>query len=145
MNREEISNFIHVGQGYLWLDEVSEVSDTHIVCHTQLKPELDVFQHHYLGFPLFPGSLQCEACFQASNILLTRILPANSDSLPVIARVDNVKFKQLVRPGDVLQTDVRILELQTRLIFLRGRCSVNGKATASLDFIATEAASPNSN
>ena len=139
MDRAAISEFIKVGPAYLWLDEVTHLDDQSISCRKALDPELEVFRAHYHGFPLFPGALQCEACFQASNVLLTKILPAAQGKLPVIGRVSNVKFKRLVRPKEELTIDVSIIEQQSKFIFLRGRCSVDGVTTTSLDFTATEA------
>lgn len=139
MDQQEISEFISVGLDYLWMDEVLSLSATKIVAQKHIAPDLPVLGHHYHGFPLFPGALQCEACFQAANVLLTKILPANPGYLPVIARVRNVKFKRLVRPGDQLTIEVSLRDRQSKALFLRGRCSVDGHTTAALDFTATEA------
>ncbi len=142
MNKQEISEFIKVSDPYLWLDQVIELTDDHVLCQKHIDKDLPLLKSHYQGFPLFPGALQCEACFQASNVLLTKLLPENPGHIPVIARVRNVKFKRLVRPGDTLQIRVDLLERESKAIFLRGRVSVADVTTTSLDFVATEAVLP---
>jgi len=142
VDQQEIAEFISVGTDYLWLDKIIEQTADKVVATKYIDPQLPVLASHYLGFPLFPGSLQCEACFQASNVLLTRILPANPGYLPVIARVNRVKFKRLVRPSETLTIQVNLLDRQSKAIYLRGRCSVAGQTSAVLDFVATEAELP---
>lgn len=142
MNRQEISEFIKVKEPYLWLDEVTELTEHRIVATKRIEADLPVVQAHYDGFPLFPGSLQCEACFQASNVLLTKLLPENPGHLPVIARVNNVKFKKMVRPGDQLTIEVELHERQSKIMLLSGRVFVDGKVSTSLEFVATEAPIP---
>ena len=142
VDKQQISDFIHVKDPYLWLDEVLQLDDQVVTCRKFIDPELELFQAHYEGFPLFPGALQCEACFQASNVLLTKLLPENPGYLPVIARVRNVKFKRMVRPNDTMDIRVEITGRESKAIFLRGRCSVAGETTTSLDFVATEAKKP---
>ena len=68
MNRQEIEKILPVRDPYLWLDEVVEISDTQIHARKYLDPELEIFQAHYVDFPLFPGALQCEAAFQAAGV-----------------------------------------------------------------------------
>lgn len=142
MDKQQISDLIHVKDPYLWLDEVVQLDDKAVTCRKFIDPTWDLFKAHYEGFPLFPGALQCEACFQASNVLLTKLLPENPGHLPVIARVRNVKFKRMVRPEDTLEIHVEITGRESKAIFLRGRCSVGGEASTSLDFVATEAKRP---
>ena len=139
MNEQQIIDLIGVRPPYLWIDTVTELTDDRIVCTKELSADLEIFSVHYDGFPLFPGALQCEACFQASNVLLTRLLPENPGHLPVIARVRDVKFKKLVRPDSVLTVEVSLDDRESKAIFLSGVCKVDGAITTSLKFIATEA------
>lgn len=142
VDQQAIAEMISVRPPYLWLDEVTLLESTRIRAIKRIDPDLPLFQGHYVGFPLFPGALQCEACFQASNVLLTKILPENPETLPVIARVRNVKFKRMVRPGDLLEIDVAIEDRVGKAIYMNGTCRVEGEVTASLQFVATEAPLP---
>jgi 3-hydroxyacyl-[acyl-carrier-protein] dehydratase len=142
VDEQAIAEMISVHPPYLWLDEVIELTSDRIRARKRIDPDLPLFAGHYVGFPLFPGALQCEACFQASNVLLTKILPENPGTLPVIARVRNVKFKRLVRPGDLLDIEVVLKDRVGKAIYMTGRCSVAGDVSASLEFVATETPLP---
>ncbi len=54
MNTDEIKQCIPHRDPFLWLDEVTEISDTHIVAKKLLPASLPVFQGHYPAFPVFP-------------------------------------------------------------------------------------------
>ena len=60
--------------------------------------------------------------------------------MPVIARVRNVKFRNLVRPGDTIDIVVQRREVVSSAIRLIGKVSVAGTTTTELEFVATEAA-----
>jgi len=142
VEREEISKIIGVRDPYLWLDEAVEITEQRIHARKFLDPELPLFQGHFISFPLFPGALQCEAAFQAASLLIAGIVPIHPGHVPVIARVKNVKFRRMVRPGSSLDIEVEIVDRAAQAFSLRGRVSVDGKTTTELEFIATEAAMP---
>ncbi|MBS0265168.1 MAG: beta-hydroxyacyl-ACP dehydratase [Planctomycetes bacterium] len=142
MNQDEISQIIGVKEPYLWLDETVTLTDRRIHARKYLDPLLPLFQAHFVTFPLFPGALQCEAAFQAASLLIAGLVPVKPGHVPVIARVKNVKFRRMARPGDWLDIDVEIVDRAAHAFSLRGRISVAGKTTTELDFVATEAALP---
>lgn len=142
MNREELEAVVLAREPYLWIDEVVSIDDDRIHARKHLDPDLELFKAHYKGFPLFPGALQCEAAFQASAALIARTQPTTEGHLPVIARVRNVKFRQMVRPGDTIDIVVRRRSVLSSAITLSGRVSVDGKTTTELEFVATEAPLP---
>ena len=144
MTREELEAVVLAREPYLWIAEVVNIDDDRIHARKYLDPSLDLFKAHYKGFPLFPGALQCEAAFQASAALIARTQPTSQGRLPVIARVRNVKFRRLVRPGDTIDVVVERVGVVSSAIILRGRVSVDGQTTTELDFVATETALPES-
>lgn len=145
MNTEEIKSCIPHRDPFLWLDEVTEISDTHIVARKVLSSDLPVFQGHYPKFPVFPGVLQCEACFQAGAVLISRLVPTGTDSVPVVTRLNNVQFRKMIRPGETIELSVELTERLANAFYLKGKVSVidavtnSGKVTARLDFVCTAA------
>src|SRR5262245_4318353 len=125
---------------FLWIDEVVSIDEQRIVARKRIDPELDVFSGHYPAFPVLPGVLQLEAAFQAGAILIARLAPPMPDAVPVVTRVNNVQFRQLVRPGDVLDIEVELSERVSNAFFLKGKTQVNGKVTARLEFACAMAA-----
>lgn len=124
---------------FLWIDEVTEIGDGRIVATKFIAPDLDVFRGHYPRFPLLPGVLQCEAAFQAAAVLIAEMEPVEGGKVPVATRLNNVKFRRPVRPGQTLEIDVRITERLADAFFLTGVVKVDGKTATRLEFACTAA------
>lgn len=134
LDQTEIRRLIPHREPFLWIDEVVEVTATRILARKFLDPQLDVFRGHYPHFPVLPGVLQCEAAFQAGAILIAHTQPLAAGQVPVVTRVNEVKFRHLVRPGETLEIDVELVERVATAFFLKGRVSVGEKLAARLEF-----------
>ncbi|MFO0974992.1 MAG: 3-hydroxyacyl-ACP dehydratase FabZ family protein [Planctomycetaceae bacterium] len=137
MNTDEIKQCIPHRDPFLWLDEVTEISNKHIVARKLLAPNLPVFQGHYPNFPVFPGVLQCEACFQAGAVLISRLVPTGTDQVPVVTRLNNVQFRRMIRPGETIEVTAELTEQVSNAFYLKGKVTVDGKVTARLEFVCT--------
>jgi len=142
VNKAEIEQCIPHRDPFLWLDEVTEISPSRIVARKHLSEQLPVFQGHYPNFPVFPGVLQCESCFQAGAVLISRLVPTGSDEVPVVTRVNNVQFRRMLRPGETIEVEVELTERVSNAFYLKGRVSVDGKVSARLEFVCTAAPAP---
>lgn len=140
MNRTEIEALIPHRDPFLWIDEVVDISEQRIHARKTIAPELDVFQGHYPHFPILPGVLQLEAAFQAGAILIAKTQDVSEGQVPVVTRVNNTKFRTMVRPGDVLDIEVELTETLSNAFFLKGKVSVDGKVTVRLEFACAAAA-----
>ncbi len=136
---DQIRDAIPHRDPFLWIDEVLEVTDKKIIARKVLSPDLDVFRGHYPHFPVLPGVLQCEACFQAGAILVSRLQSVGAGQVPVVTRVNNVKFRHMLRPGDVLEIEVELTEVLQNTYFMTGKVSSAGKVAARLEFACTAA------
>jgi 3-hydroxyacyl-[acyl-carrier-protein] dehydratase len=135
LTRSQIEALIPHRDPFLWIDEVLELSPERIVAQTHVKPELDLFRGHYPGNPILPGVILCEAAMQAGALLIARFSSGlRPGEVPVATRINNVKFRQIVRPGDKLLIEVDLTEQLANAFFLKARLSVDGKTTASLEF-----------
>lgn len=139
MNTDEIKQCIPHRDPFLWLDEVTEITDTHIAARKVLSADLPVFQGHYPAFPVFPGVLQCEACFQAGAVLISKLVSTGSNEVPVVTRLNNVQFRRMIRPGEMIELSVELTERVANAFFLKGKCSVDGKVTARMEFVCAAA------
>jgi 3-hydroxyacyl-[acyl-carrier-protein] dehydratase len=126
---------------YLWVDEVLGVDERSIHTRKFVDPKLELFAGHYPNFPVFPGALQCECAFQASAILIAYLGVSTREKIPVVARANELKFKRMVRPGDMLDVHVQLENRMKDVFFLKGRILRDGEATTTLNFVTT-AASP---
>jgi 3-hydroxyacyl-[acyl-carrier-protein] dehydratase len=119
------------------LDEIVSQDEQRIVCRKTFSPDDFFVQGHFPNFPIVPGIIQCECCLQAGAILLTKFTPQTEGIVPVATRMDNVKFKKMVRPGDTAEIDVTLNERVGNAFFLTGKLLVDGKIAARLDFACT--------
>ena len=91
-------------------------------------------QGHFPGNPIVPGVIQCECCLQAGAVLLSGQFETDQDVVPVATRMDSVKFKRIVRPGDTVEIDVTLNDHVSNAFFMTGKVHLDGKVAARLDF-----------
>jgi 3-hydroxyacyl-[acyl-carrier-protein] dehydratase len=139
MNTDQIQQCIPHRPPFLWLDEVIEITETTITAKKFLSPDLPVFSGHYPDFPVFPGVLQCEACFQAGAVLISQIIEVAEGQVPVVTRQNNTQFRRMIRPGDTIDITAELTERLSNAFYLKGKVSVEGKVTARLEFVCTAA------
>jgi 3-hydroxyacyl-[acyl-carrier-protein] dehydratase len=142
VNRDDIQQRIPHREPFLWLDEVVTIDETSIHARKHLPADLDVFRGHYPHFPVLPGVLQCEAAMQAGAVLISQLIDTGDDQMPVATRMNQVKFRKLVRPGDTLDIEVGLVERLQDTFFLTGKCSVDGQVTTRLEFACTATSAP---
>ncbi len=120
----------------LLLDEIVEQSENHIVCRKTFEPGEFFFQGHYPDFPLVPGVILCEAGMQAGAVLLAQFI-GDTDRVPVATRMDEVKWKKMIRPGDTIQLEVKLTDRLADAFFLDAKVTSDGKLAARFRFACT--------
>jgi 3-hydroxyacyl-[acyl-carrier-protein] dehydratase len=122
---------------FLFVDQVVEMTEKNIKAVRKMDPEEAFFKGHYPGYPIMPGVLVCEAIFQTGAILLSRIMTDVGEGVPVLGRINNAKFKQMVKPGDTLELEAELVERMGTAYFLKGRASVRGKTAVTVEYAVT--------
>ena len=142
LKRSDWEQLIPNRNPWLWVDDVLHISQTEIQTRKFLAPDLPMFQGHYPEFPLLPGVIQCEACLESSAILIAHLGVTTEGSIPVAARMNNVKFRRMVRPGETLEIKVELVDRIQSAFYLRGKVQVDGETSCQLDFVTTAAPHP---
>ena len=140
MDRAEILTVIPHRPPMLMVDEVLSCDERHILARKTFTGDEFFFQGHYPDYPLVPGVILCEAGLQCGAILLARHAAASyRDHVPVATRLNHVKFKRMVRPGDDIEIDVTLVERLADAFFLQAKVRCQGKLAAQFDFACTMA------
>ncbi len=124
---------------FLLIDRVVERSDTRVVAEKTFTGEEDFFAGHYPDYPLVPGVLLCEAAMQCGALLLSGQFAGESDRVPVATRMNDVRFKRMVRPGETLLMEVELSERLGSAYFLAAKVTVGGKVAVRFRFACTAA------
>ena len=137
-SKESIEAVIPHRSPMLLVDSIISQDSDHIECEKTFSEDDFFVQGHFPGYPLVPGVILCECALQTGAILLADKTPAEN-AVPVATRLDGVKFKQMVRPGDTIRINVTMKDVVSTAYFLSGKITVNGKLAARLDFACTVA------
>jgi 3-hydroxyacyl-[acyl-carrier-protein] dehydratase len=134
---EEILNAIPHRPPFLFVDKIVEISGTKIKTTKEIRPDEPAFEGHYPGQPIMPGALICESIFQTGAILLSKMMGGMGGGIPVLTRINNAKFKSIVRPGNTLDIEAELVEKVSSAYFMKGKASVAGKTSVTVEFTVT--------
>ena len=130
-----IKDLIPHREPFLFADRIVEQTESSIIVERRVREDEFYFKGHYPGNPILPGVLLCEAMFQAGAILMSSIADLSDGGVPVVTRADRVKFKKIVKPGDVLTISVEFTEKMGPAYCFKGRTMVEGKISSSCEFM----------
>lgn len=138
MNREEIKNILPHREPMLLLDDVTNVDGT-AVGHYHVQGDEWFLQGHFPDNPIVPGVILCEILAQSACVLLSDRLQAGQ--LPVYTGLNNVRFRNSVRPGDTIETRCTIQRAKHPFYFAEGTVTVGDTlcVTAEFSFAVTGA------
>jgi 3-hydroxyacyl-[acyl-carrier-protein] dehydratase len=95
------------------------------------------FQGHFPGNPVMPGVLIIEAMAQTGAVLMSKSLDVDVEGKTIMfMSVDEARFRQPVRPGDVLRMNVEVLKHRGDIFKFKGRALVGEKLVAQAEFAA---------
>jgi len=108
---------------FLLIDKILEMSDKHVIGLKNVTMNENFFTGHFPDEPVMPGVLQIEAMAQTGGILALSSVPDPENYTTYFLKIDDVKFRQKVIPGDTL-----IFRLDMLSPIRRGICQMKGVA-----------------
>lgn len=108
---------------FLLIDKILEMSETHVVGLKNVTMNETFFVGHFPDEPVMPGVLQIEAMAQTGGILVLSTVPDPENYLTFFLKIDDVKFRHKVVPGDTI-----IFSLKLIAPIRRGLCHMKGIA-----------------
>ncbi len=122
---------------FLLVDKIMEVSDSHIIGVKNVTQNEPQFMGHFPGNPVMPGVLQVEAMAQAGGILVLKNLPDPENYMTYFMKIDNVKFKRKVIPGDTIIFYLELLSpIRRGIVHMGGKGYVNGNVCVEAELMA---------
>ncbi len=122
---------------FLLVDKIFELSDTHVVGLKNVTMNEPFFVGHFPDAPVMPGVLIVEAMAQTGGILVLSTVPDPENYLTFFMKIDNVKFKHKVLPGDTLifKCDL-ITPIRRGICHMQANAYANGKLVAEAELMA---------
>ncbi|MFH0925841.1 MAG: 3-hydroxyacyl-ACP dehydratase FabZ [bacterium] len=135
MNKEIFEAIPH-RDPYLFVDKILTLHENIISAVKELTGKEDFFKGHYPGRPIMPGALACEAIFQTGAILLSQ---KNKEitGVPVVTRVNNVRFKKMITPPTLITMEAEIIHTIANVYFFKGKVTAGEKVCVSCEFACT--------
>jgi 3-hydroxyacyl-[acyl-carrier-protein] dehydratase len=142
MSLEAIKAAIPHREPFLLVDEIVEQSADRIVCRKRFTGDEFWYPGHYPNFALTPGVLLLESAMQAGAVLLAKVVKDSPDKVPVVTRINNVRFKIMVRPGDTIEQRVTLKEQLSGAYIMDAAVKMDGKTAVTFDFVCKMAPRP---
>ncbi|MFM7467841.1 MAG: bifunctional UDP-3-O-[3-hydroxymyristoyl] N-acetylglucosamine deacetylase/3-hydroxyacyl-ACP dehydratase [Crocinitomicaceae bacterium] len=136
-NINDIEKMLPHRYPFLMVDKIMDIQEESIIGVKNITMNEPIFTGHFPGNPVFPGVLQIEAMAQVGGIFaLSKVEDPHLYST-YFMKIDKVKFKQKVLPGDTVVFELKLLSpIRRGLVEMGGQAYVNGKVVMEAEMLA---------
>lgn len=122
---------------FLLVDKILHVDSDTVVGIKQVTMNEPFFVGHFPNQPVMPGVLVVEAMAQCGGILALSSVPDPENYSTYFLKMDGVKFKQKIVPGDTLQFELTLNEpIRRGIVNMNARCYVGDTLTTEANLVA---------
>lgn len=133
----EIMSMLPHRPPFLLVDKIMELGDDYVVGLKNVTMNEPFFVGHFPGAPVMPGVLIVEAMAQTGGILALSTVSDPENYLTFFMKIDNVKFKQQVNPGDTLIFKLELISpIRRGIVHMRGSAYANDKLVTEAELMA---------
>ncbi len=137
MDIHQIMDILPHRPPFLLIDRIVELSDKHVIGMKNVTMNENFFVGHFPGAPVMPGVLQVEAMAQCGGVLVLSTVPDPENYLTYFMKMDNVKFKQKVLPGDTLIFKCELISpIRRGICHMQAYGYANGKLVVEAELMA---------
>jgi len=136
--REAVKAYLPHRDPFLFIDSVTELTETTIIAKSFVDPKMDVFKGHFPDMPIMPGVLLIETVAQAGALIIAMNTDTEAGSFTAFSGVETAKFRRPVYPGDKLVVKANILRSRGGFYKFEGSVSVKEQLAVELKFAASQ-------
>lgn len=137
LNINDIMKILPHRQPMLLVDKIMELSGEHVIGVKNVTLNEEFFKGHFPGEPVMPGVLLIEAMAQCGGVLVLKTVPDPENYLTYFMKIDGVKFKQKVIPGDTVVFSLNLLTpIRRGICHMKGVAYVNNKPVMEAEMMA---------